>query len=441
MYMQDMMNKKNRFLHVSPHLGGGVGQVLINYFKHANYKIDSIHQIASLDSINENAKLKLNENNIQFSELIFSDIDKLFELISESDIVVIHWWNHPLLFTLMVKYKLPPCRLIIWSHISGNEAPQIFTNNLLNYPDFFVFTTPISFYQTTIQCFSDQAKLKTIWSTGGFSHINPVRSENSSKFNIGYLGTVDFAKMHPEFVDMCAKINIPNVHFIVCGGGCDLDTLKQEVKKRGIESRFTFTGFVQNISSYFAKFDVFGYPLNRHHYGSCDQALAEAMASGVVPVVFNNEMENYMVHHSYSGLVAQNTEDYIAAIESLYMDSTLRNRLSQEAKSEAYRRFDIYKTLEDWENLYKEVLSFTKTVKHWKGKYAGFTTLPHQVFLESVGDYSSAFESGELDRIMNLYNTSFSWKSKTKGTAEHYLSFFYEDEKLIQWSQLNNFSK
>ena len=65
------------------------------------------------------------------------------------------------------------------------------------------------------------------------------------------------------------------------------------------------------------QFDVFGYPLNRGHYGTCDQALAEAMGCGIVPIVFDNLMECHMVNDMSSGLVVKDEDEYIRAMIEL----------------------------------------------------------------------------------------------------------------------------
>ena len=149
-----------------------------------------------------------------------SKIDQLSEKIEQTDIVVMHWWNHPLLYALLVRESLPSARIIFWSHISGFSAPYVFNEPALCYPDLFVFTSPLSLNVPEVRSLPDnrQKALRVIWSTGGIEHTASVRPNPHSGFNIGYIGTVDYGKLHPHFLKMSSDAKIPDVRFIVCGG-------------------------------------------------------------------------------------------------------------------------------------------------------------------------------------------------------------------------------
>jgi glycosyltransferase involved in cell wall biosynthesis len=429
--MQDYKN----ILHISPHLGGGVGRVLINYLTIANQKKDFTHSILCLDSINDTAKLSLEKNQIAYKENMANN-DAVLDEIAKADIVLIHWWNHPLLYNFLVKKTLPPSRIIFWSHVSGNEPPHLFSPALFEYPDLFIFTTPMSYLVHDVTNYSgDHAKFRAIWSTGGLDHIKDVKANPHDRFNIGYIGTVDFSKMYPNFISMCAKIDIPDVCFIICGGGSHIEHMIAEVKQKNLQEKFIFTGFINNIEEYLSIFDLFGYPLSQNHYGTCDQALAEAMGCEITPIVFDNNMESYMVHNLYSGIVVRSEEEYIGAIKELYKNQRLNQRLAKKAKEEAFRRFSIEQTIIDWENTYREIMGTPKTIKKWRGNYSGEEVKPFEVFLESIGKYSTIFESDNDQKIIELSNSSLSWKSKTKGSVHQYANFF-RDDMLDKYSKL-----
>lgn len=428
------MKKVRKILHITPHLGGGVGRVVINIL--AASQTDH-HIICSLDSINKTAKNQLKESKIEYYENIHDTIDQLLDVIHKVDIVVIHWWNHPLLYDLMVRYTLPECRLLIWAHVSGAQAPQQFSKHLLEYPDYFIFTTPMSYLVNEVSNYQgNHNKLKTIWSTGGLKHIKHVVNRPNERFTIGYIGTVDFAKMYPNFVRLCAQIDIPNIQFIVCGDGGDSEILKQQVEELNVAEKFEFTGHIENIAEYLSRFDLFGYPLNKNHYGTCDQVLAEAMGCGIVPIVFNNNMENYMVHHLYSGIVVNDEKEYVDNIIKLYNNKLLRERLAFNAKEEAWKRFSMEKTRQEWHVLFEKVLKHPKSTKRWKGQYCDTNAKPHEVFLESIGDYAALFDAEEETAIRELSNRSLAWKAKTKGTPYHYYTFFKDDATLLHWATI-----
>lgn len=430
-------DKTIRILHISPHLGGGVGRVLLNYFSQTKKNNKYTHSILCLDTINKEAKKKLLEEKIFFEENCSQDLTLLLNEIKNTDIVVIHWWNHPLLFDLLVKYTLPPCRLLIWSHVSGSNSPNNFSNLLLDYPDLFVFTTHISYGYKIVKEYENKSKLRNIWSTGGLEHISNIKKIAHEKFIVGYIGTVDFIKMYPNFIDMCSRIKIPNIQFIICGDGSNLESMRKEVKSKGLAHKFIFKGFILDLKKYLSIFDVFGYPLNKMHYGTCDQSLAEAMGVGTVPVVFNNKMEESMVQNKSTGFIVNNEESYIQAIHKLYEDKKLLEEISNKTKEVAIQRFSLKSMIENWESVFKELRYNEKKLRKWKGKYKGKDTKPIEVFFESIGSSSLVFEeninnkSKESIKILkNLLYSNEGWSAKTKGSPYHYLNFFKEDKEL-----------
>ena len=102
-----------KILHITPHLGGGVGRVLLSWL---GYDKSSLHTIVTLDYANKNAENICKRENIElFSQITYKDI---IEKIKNVDIVLIHFWNHPLLYDFLIKNNIPECRIVVWSHIS-----------------------------------------------------------------------------------------------------------------------------------------------------------------------------------------------------------------------------------------------------------------------------------------------------------------------------------
>ena len=443
------MSCNKTILHITTHLGGGVGKVVTNYLKKSKTHSKFTHTIVSLDYINEEAKEILTGIKIDYNDKLHLDIPKLMQMIQTQDIILIHWWNHPLMYEFLVKYTLPKSRVLIWSHISGLHEPSNFTKPLFDYADKFIFTTPISLQTDIVKKLSpkNQQKLSTIWSTGDLKHVKKVRHKQHNGFNVGYIGTVDYSKLHRDFLDISAKIDIKDIQFIVCGGD-DEKNIKQEAMDKNISEKFKFTGKVSNIKAYLSVFDVFGYPLSPYHYGTCDQALAEAMACGIVPVVFNNPMEKYMVKHNKTGLVVKNNLEYNNAIEELYSNKKLRERLSKKAKKEAFKRFSLKNMIKQWEKTFEQSLNIKKTIKKWKSQYQGPNSTYFQIFIESTGKKGIYFENmifsedimikNKAEKIIKeMMQKSHSWNSKTKGTLNHYLCFF-KDENLDKLNTLLN---
>lgn len=408
-----------KILHITPHLGGGVGKVLLNWIsKDKRFS----HRIICLDYANKEAKKIAKEKKISLEDCFADKHEELLNLIKDADIVLVHFWNHPLLYDFIVREQLPPCRIIMWSHISGFHPPYIFPSPLFDYADLFVFTTQISYDTKEIKKLDEEhkKKLRVIWSTGGVYDVIDIKSKRHKGFNIGYIGTVDYCKLHKDFLEMSTTVDIPDVNFIVIGCG-ENKQLEKDIIRKGWKDEFQFLGYVDDIRDYLPLFDVFGYPLSRHHYGTCDQALAEAMACGVVPVVLNNKMEMSMVQDGITGLVAKNQEGYRRAIEFLHDHPDIKKRLSMNTKRLAKKRFSLEYMMKEWNQMFNECMKISKHEHSWTGEHHGQQTRPFEVFQESIGGYK--------------LGDSPLWRAKTKGTVNHYLSFFPEDKTLQHYKE------
>ena len=351
-------------LHITPHLGGGVGAVLYNYLSSVAHISDFTFSLCCLEPSSQNQKSSFTPLVHQMEENCFTEITELLQKIAVSDIVVVHWWNHPLLFELLVIVNFPPCRLVFWSHVSGLGGTSIFTSKLLEYPDAFYLTTPVSKEaKVDKQAFSKLQTCNYIWSTSGLGDASLKSQKSSGNVNIGYIGTLDFAKIHSKFIRLSSQVCSKDIKFIVCG---DVNNeMINDVSKQNLKSLFEFTGYVHNIRDYLNSFDIFGYPLSAKHYGTCDQVLGESMSFGVPPVVFNNPMESFIVVNGESGLVVESEREYVEALEFLIKEPVERKRLGDNARERALELYDTQKLISSWKAVYSDIMDIPKTKKQW----------------------------------------------------------------------------
>lgn len=435
-------------LHITPHLGGGVGSVLLNYLAKAKENSAFDHRVLSLEYANEKAKTASKTTRFFLADKMSENLPGLFEAISNADIVLIHWWNHPLLYALLVRESLPPARIVFWSHISGFSPPYVLNQPALQYPDLFVFTSPLSLKVPEVRNLPEdrQKALRVIWSSGGIEHTSSIRPKSHSGFNIGYIGTVDYGKLHPHFLKMSSQVKIPDVRFITCGGPSEKQ-IWEESRQYGNHERFVFTGQVINIIDYLSEFDIFGYPLAPHHYGTCEQSLGESMSAGIPPVVMGNPTESLIVENGVTGIVAPDENAYTQALETLYHQPDLRRRLADNARKAAEERYSLDLMLNRWEKVFDEALLFPKTQRQWTGRHRGKSVSAAHVFIESLGQYGGTFEESlkaqnesekeaALGSIKSLYASSQLWRASTRGTANHYHLFFPGDNNLKLWRDM-----
>jgi len=407
-------------LHISVHLGGGVGTVINNWVKN--------------DLENNHTVLLLNENYYGGAvSYVYDNMrnrnEKIKEWIEKSDLVIVHFWNHPFLFEFLVNFQFPPCRLCVWSHVSGLNPPYVHLEKLAYLTDRFILSSPISFLGD-IKYFPNKLlnKISIIWTTGGVADYLKIDNKANESFIIGYIGTLDYSKISPNFVSLCEKVlkKIPDAKFVVCGTGPDEEKIKKEASGKKLDKSFDFKGICLNIKEIIPTFSVFGYPLNKKHFGTCEQVLGEVMAAGVIPVVFDNPAEKYIV--GSVAKVSKNSEEYVKNIIDIY-ESPIENERVLLLKEWAKELYDINAMMASWNKLFSDVLKLKKRSRQWnkeKKIYDGY-----EIFLESIGKYADIIKSGDSDKVRNLFSSNNQWSSKSKGSVFQYIEAFPNDERLL----------
>lgn len=329
-----------KILSVTSHAGGGLGNVILNWATHTDNQA-----IVCLDYANEKARRTCDNNVVWMFDYMSQKHGKLCDMIWEADIVVVHYYDSPFILDFLSK-PLPDCRMVAWCH-KRFEVPA----NILAYFDLFIDTSPI------------QAHGRYIWSVGDMTPFREIKPKPHKGFNIGYVGTVDFKKLHSHFLLMLHHIglNIPTARFTIIGENKITPLIRYPWILDG--HRYKFIGKVDNPADYFADIDIMGYPLRADHFGTCEQVLGEAMSAGVVPVVMANPCEKLIVHHMYNGLVSLDENEYVDNIKLLYDNKELRTELSENAKVFAKELYSTETMISDWNKVFEELMDKPKTSK------------------------------------------------------------------------------
>ncbi|HJO93002.1 MAG TPA: glycosyltransferase family 4 protein [Victivallales bacterium] len=445
---------KKSILHITGHFGGGVGKVLTALIKNLLETDNKFsHSIASLEYINDFGAKWCKENNIKNYGEIPPDSPFLHQLVKESDIVHLHFWNHPLIYHFLYSFSGKKARIIIWSHINGHHAPYIFSEEIIRFPEFFVLSTGFSLESSIIKNIPEEYKqkhLRTVFTSGGIDGFKDSTLNPHDGFNIGYVGTVDYCKMHRHFIDLCGNANIPNFKIIVCGGNNHKEIEKEAIAK-GFKNLFDFRGQVKNILDVFLDFDIFVYPLCKNHYGTGEQALIEAMAAGIPQIVLDNGAERYVVVNNKTGLISSNEDNFTQSIEKLYNNVNLRLEMSKYSRKHAHNYYSIEKTVKNWLNVYYESLEREKSECYFKPielKSMNNFDLPTKLFLTGLGSskaatlYQEAFTYFPDDipdflrkKIRNLPPI---FNGQTKGSIAHYYKIFKNSKSLKYLNKLSN---
>ena len=340
--------------------------------------------------------------------------------------VLVHFWNTPELYEFL-RGELPPVRLAAWAHVAGNSPPQIVTGELVELVDVFAVTAPGT---ARLPVFTDAPPL--IPAAPDPERVAGAQRRPHSGFNVGYVGTLDFAKLHPRFAELCGEVDIPDARFIVCGAGEAAATIAAQV-----DGRVELRGYVEEIGPILAELDVFGYPLAAGNYATSDLALQEAMAAGIPPVVLAHGEPQELVEHGITGLVARDEADYPRAIEYLCTNPRERLRLGENARARAGRRRPA-DVAEEWQSLFTELLEHPKTPRHARPLTGA------QAFVESLGATAPEFaasltavtEEDALEAEARIAGAPPVLASASGGGILHYRRHYPNDAHLRIWSAL-----
>jgi glycosyltransferase involved in cell wall biosynthesis len=316
------------------------------------------------------------------------DADTVDRAVAKAAIVQLHFWNTPELYAL-VRRPLPPMRTLLWSDVFGDTPPHVLTDTLVGWADAVVATCAGSSQLPVLSRAGDQDGWRTsmVLNTPDFERLAHVAPRAHAGFNVGYIGTVDFVKMHPDFVAMSAAVDVPGARFVVCGGGGGFRELVRQAQALGAADRFDFRGYLEDLAPVLEVLDVFGYPIADYSYGTADLALQEAMYAGVPPVVFAPDGVHPLVDDDVNGLVARSGAQYSRAIERLAREPETRGRLGAAAAERARTEFGAATSARRLVGVYDRLMRSAKRLHRWPNLPATGAAR----FVESLGGSAPEF--------------------------------------------------
>ncbi len=360
-----MKMKTIKILHITQWVcPGGATRAMIATAKYSSRLGGFEHSVISLQTAVPAASQMAREAGMTVVDA--PNRDTLEQEIENADIVQVHYWNAPQLNDFL-RSKLPAMRLLMWFHVAGDKPPQIITKELVDYSDFAIPCNPYSYELPVFQNLPTEVRLKKIgmvYDAADFERVFDTQPKPHDTFNVGYIGSVHFGKMHANYVSMSAAVNIPNARFILCGCGME-DYLQQQAQQLAAAERFDFRGFVEDIKSVIEILDVYGYPLCEDTYAAGELNLQEVMYAGVPPVVFPYGGIKRLVINNYTGLIVSSESEYTQAIEYLYHHPEERARLGRNAKEYARQIFGAENAAKAINPIYERLIELPKRRREW----------------------------------------------------------------------------
>lgn len=426
-------------------MGGGT-RAVVSVARLSSETESFVHRFISLRECSTETKSFFASHNLPF--IAAPSRDSLIEACRDSDLVQLNWWNSPEMGEFLHSC-LPPMRLLAWCHVGGYAIPQMIPETLIGFVDYAAACSAYTYDSPAFRSLPTESRLRK---TGLFfaatdpSRVEHIQRRPHDAFNVGYVGTVDYVKMHREFVSMSANIQIPNIRFIICGQGRAESHIRAEAARRGLQERFDLRGHVDDIRAVFEILDVYGYPLCEDTYAGSELNLQEAMLAGIPAVVFPHGGLRGLVLDNLTGYVVDSAASYREAIEHLYRHPQERLRLGENARSYARAMFDPDRTARQFCRVYRELLRSPKRERRWPDTLTGVCGgVPSryrgaEMFLESLenrdGRFAGSYTASDLRSVLEAENSLRYCSPLLFNALERYVSFYPTDPYLLLWSGL-----
>ena len=417
-----------RVLHLTAHLGGGVGRALSALsLAAAAAGRPTRHDFVTLE-VPEKRAFADRITGLGGAVHVRPSASRLAELVADADVVQLEYWNHPA--TLAALCSLPealPTRLVVWSHVSGLHSPVV-PSALVMAAHRFIFTSPCSPGAS-----GRHPHVDVVASSGGFDHLPEARLREPAparRLRMGYAGTLSFSKLHPQYADLVADIAAPGTSVRLIGDDTNREALQARARERGRPDLFEFRGYREDVASELGALDVLLYLLNPRHYGTTENALLEAMALGVVPIVLDNPVERLIVRHGETGFVARTGGDAAACAARLATEPDLLARLGTAAAADVRSRFAPARTEAQLDRHYNEVMALPPREVRFRDI---FGDTPAEWFRRTQED-PSAFGTDGSVRLPGSDDERAGLAEPTKGSIHHFYRLFPADPLLARWA-------
>ena len=164
------------------------------------------------------------------------------------------------------------------------------------------------------------------------------------------VGELNKNKNHEVVIKAIAKMDNPEIHYVICGVGQLEGYLKNLSIELGIENQVHLLGFRNDIAEICKSSDIFAFPSFREGLGL---AALEAMACGL-PIVTSNVhgIVDYSVNGKTGYLCSPSDADsFIKNIKTLYIDADKRNQMAAN-NIESVKEFNLHNVLKLMEQIY-----------------------------------------------------------------------------------------
>ena len=162
------------------------------------------------------------------------------------------------------------------------------------------------------------------------------------------MGDLIERKNYPVAIKAIAKVGKSNLHYFICGQGPDEEKLVSLAYELGIKEQIHFLGYRTDIVELLQAVDIFLFTTRQEGLA---RSLMEAMASGLPCIASRIRGNTDLLNDSNGGILCDNLEEYVKAINKLTESPALRKQMSVN-NLEAIQHYSVGEISKKIENVY-----------------------------------------------------------------------------------------
>jgi hypothetical protein len=342
-----------KIIHILPKIndGGGIGNIFseITAFQMSGISVEAT--IVSLETAFSMQRM-LQARTLGIRLVVAPRKDTLIHLLLNADLVVVSYWNHPLLTEFMVwwvvqGFQIP---LVVSVKVNGLTLPQVLPSWVTHCASGIMYSHP-----DTLSTLAEESLPPIQLITQPFIHLPEVIKtiRHGGDFFAFYAGSLNKFKRLPNLFDLHDNLNLPKVRMEYWGAGEDPSTIDRLAKlKFGVHK-----GFSTNIYTDFKDYHLLLNPQSPLSYGSYEKIRVECAWMGIPSLVLKDSHIAIHVKNGIDGLIATEEHEYLEKLQWLARDINAWKSLSESTYHHIRKTYLLEDITKSTIGFYREVFS------------------------------------------------------------------------------------
>jgi len=185
-----------------------------------------------------------------------------------------------------------------------------------------------------------------------------MRNASTKTLVLGTVGRLSKEKGHAYLIEAFSKLikEYPHADLIIIGDGPLRDELERQCVSFGVKDMVEFTGYQDDVSSFYSSMDIFISPSLVEHFPI---AILEAMNHGKAIAATDVGGTGHLIQDRDTGLLMKpaSSDDIYRKLLTLVDDSALRLFLGDNARRFVRANYSLEKMVASYRKVYEEVIA------------------------------------------------------------------------------------